>query len=602
MDPQPILTIIATIGAGVCALVLAEKTKLPSILYLLVFGVLLGPSFANVIQPRIFQANFKIYIELMVAVILFEGGASLQFAQFRKISNVLKKLLSIGVVTTLIGVALATHFFSHLNWSKSILFGALMIVTGPTVVVPILRRVRLKENLHNILKWEAILIDPLGVVVAAVLFEFLIPQDSIWVREFFGFFLRLASGIAIGILTGWLIEQGLKRESFFRAEGEELGGLFVLAMNLFSFGASELLIPHSGLVAATTTGIYFGNRKYALKDQILHFKRQITLVALAVLFILLSSNVSFRFVRTIMWEGTWILAVLILVIRPLSVFLSTFRDKSLTAPEKIYLASLAPRGIVSASLASLFAISSEARALTASGYFLPLAFYVIAGTIVFYTFISSFAARFLGVREQPTGIAIVGANPTGFLIAEELRKRRIQVVLIDNSAQACALAKKNKFTCYMGSGFDSDFLISLDLKGIEKMLAVTVNHEVNVLSCQAFARFLGRNYVYRLWDKTDEWKTASSDEYDPSWGRPFLVHVDRPNERVDDQIGRKTIIKTVVVEEPIVLDETKTLSKFLPFIPIGAVASGYFIPMSPHARVPQGAELILLGPEGEKTA
>src|SRR3990167_7493004 len=171
---QPLGTIVFTITAGVFALILAEKIRLPSILFLLLFGTLLGPECANLIQPQIFSDNFPALISIMVAMILFEGGASLKYSQFQAISSVVRNLLSWGVLTPLIAFSLGAHYFIHLEWMRAILLGSIMVVTGPTVVIPILHRIRVKENLHNILRWEAILVDSLGVVISVVLFEFLL--------------------------------------------------------------------------------------------------------------------------------------------------------------------------------------------------------------------------------------------------------------------------------------------------------------------------------------------------------------------------------------------------------------------------------------------
>ena len=532
MEIQPLGTFIFTISAGILALILAEKTRFPSILFLLSFGVLLGPEFANLIQPKIFRSEFPHYISLMVALILFEGGTSLKFNQFKEISGSVKNLLTVGVLFTLISISLTVHWIADLPWDRSFLFGAVMVVTGPTVILPILRRIRIKDKLNNILKWESILIDPLGVIIAVVLFEIFLTEKVGIMGGLILFGSKLLLGVSLGLLAGWIIYVGLNKEYFLRLEGEEIGGPFSIGTNLLFYGISEWLLPHSGLVTATTAGIFIGNKKFAFQEQIFQFKKQITLFALSILFILLSSNVPVRATAGILREGLIILGVMIFLVRPLSVFLSTWNESKLSFSEKTFLGSLAPRGIVSASLASLFAIELEQMTLSTGGEFLPLTFLVIAGTIVFYALVCPFSAKLLGAIAPPgDGYLIIGANPFGFLIGKELQQREFFVKFIDTNPSLCRTARKLGFKATTGSGFDHDFLEDLDFAGIGNVLALTPNHEVNVLSSQSMARYVNRHSLFRVWDKADQWDKVTSNAYDRSLGRPFPVRI---NSKMDD--------------------------------------------------------------------
>jgi hypothetical protein len=295
-------------------------------------------------------------------------------------------------------------------------------------------------------------------------------------------------------------------------------------MILLVYGISEVILKESGLVTVTVAGIYFGNKKVPFKKQIDHFKDQVVSFALGILFILLASNIPLWQFGGVFWEGSLLVLVMVLVVRPLAVWVSTWKEQGLSFREKMFLAFMAPRGIVSASLASLFAIEFEARALTGRGVFLPLAFFVIAGTVVFYVLFSGVAAFAMGVKEgKRRGLILVGANAFGLFLGEELRKRKISVRFIDSSMTHCLNARASGFGVYEGSGFDLDFLESLDIKGVGQMLALTSNHEVNVLCCQAFAHFLGRRNVYRLWDKTDGLEHVAAPTYDDAWGKPLIV-------------------------------------------------------------------------------
>ena len=591
---QPLGTIVFTITAGVFALILAEKIRLPSILFLLLFGTLLGPECANLIQPQIFRDNFPALISIMVAMILFEGGASLKYSQFQAISSVVRNLLSWGVLTTLIAFSLGAHYFIHLEWMRAILLGSIMVVTGPTVVIPILHRIRVKENLHNILRWEAILVDSLGVIIAVVLFEFM-TSESVGVMEGLGLFLgRLIVGMILGLLSGFIMLLGFRKKWFLQHEGEELGGLFVLAVNLLFFGLAEWILPESGLVTVTVAGIFIGNQKFPFQEQVFNFKKQVTLFALSVLFILLASNIPLRDTFSVLPEGIALLVFAILIVRPLAVFISTVRDK-LNFREKLFLSFLAPRGIVSASLASLFALELEERALIGHGRFLPLAFFVIAGSIVVYAALAGILVRVLRVQEEKgTGVVIVGANSMGLIFGKALRSCGITAKFIDSNSYHCGSVRLSGFDAYCGSAFDSDFLETLDLKGIAYMVALTPNHEVNVLSAQTFSGYLGRRSVFRLWDKSDDWGTVTSAHYDASKGVPVLIQPPWIDEALDSLIAKGTAVESVIASKSLKWSR-EDLSNFGIQRPLFArTKTGQLIFPAPGVNLTEGSELYYL--------
>lgn len=524
MIEQPLATFLFLIIGGIFSLVLANRLHIPSILFFLLTGVFLGPEFAGLIQPKIFHANLSYYIALLVALILFEGGTSLRIAQYRRISRPLKKIILGGALVTLVGTSAATRWVTGMGWPESILFGAIMIVTGPTVVIPILQRLRIKQELHHLLKWEAILIDPIGVVLAVVIFEFLSLKGATLFGSLLSLSGRVAVGVVFGLFGGWAMKMGLTKRWLLRFEGKELGGLYVLAVTMLSFGLAEAFLSHAGLFAATVAGIYLGNQQFASRDDVFHFDKQLTLFSLSILFVLLSSNVPISALRDHWVEGVALLGVLILVIRPASVFLSLAGDRQWNFREKMAIGLLAPRGIVSASLASLFSISFAVNGTMGHEAFLPLAFLLIVGTIVAYAVASPLMVKVLNVEEDVSrGIAIVGANALAFLFARELMKKGRTVKIIDTNPVACLKAADQGLEAYHGSGFDTEFLESLDLKGIGTMLALTPNHEVNILSCQAFSQYVKHTNLFRLWHPTDADDIVAGPSYDATWGQPLLT-------------------------------------------------------------------------------
>ncbi len=565
---QPLITIISTISAGILCVIIADRVKLPNILFLLLTGLCLGPYGLNLIQPSVFKDELPQYITLLVALVLFEGGTYLRFEQLKEISKPLRNLLSTGALVTLVCTILGAHWILGMAWIKAALFGSILVVTGPTVVQPILQRIRVKEKIHNILKWESILIDPLGVIVAIVLSEILLI-DNIGPMEGFGLLAaRILIGFVLGLLAGELLFYSLSRPKLLRFEAEELSGLFVLAIIMLFYGISEAILSESGIVTVTVAGIAFGNKRLANLETILRFKKQLTLIALSTIFILLSANIPLPKIGAIMKEGTIFLVFLIFVVRPLSVLLSNMKEASLTSSEKLFLCFFAPRGIVSAVLASLFTILFEEKELLGRGVFLPLAFYVIIGSIVFYSAASWFIARLLKVTEtERKSVLIVGANPIGLAFAGALRANGFPVIFIDTNPAFCQKAQSEGFEVYCGNAADKNFLESLDLKGVHQMLAVTPNHEANVLCCQLMSSYLGKKSVFRLWDKTDEWEKVTSSFYDESWGRPLVLTLF--DENISNQ--RNFNVTQEKLETPLKLDRDFCTSQKANLFPLFAI-------------------------------
>ena len=615
MIPQPLGTFLFIIVGGILCLILGQKTKVPSILFLLLFGIIFGPDFADFIQPKILEPIFTSIISLLIALVLFEGGASLKFSQYREISTVLKNLLTIGALTTLAVATLAAHYLGTLPWKEALLFGSIMIVTGPTVISPILRRIRVKPHLHNILKWEGILIDPLGVLVSVVIFELLLLNEFGILRSLGAFGLRILVGTLLGFCAGWIMKIGLSKRWFLRFESEEYGGLFLLGVNITFFGLAEIIVPHTGLVTSAIAGIYIGNQDIASQKKVFHFEHQITMFSLSVLFILISSTIPTESLSKHLTEGLAVLGVLLVVGRPLAVVLSSLNEE-MSFNEKLFLSSVAPRGIVSAALATIFAFSLQSEGSHSLDVFLPISFVVIMGTILFYSFISIFAGQLPNVKEEPRhGILIVGANPFALLFAKELQKRDVRVVFIDTNIRYCQKARKKNFEAYNGSGIDGEFLAALDLKGIGKMVALTPNHELNVLACQTVSQFLTPQDVFRLWDKTDTWEQAVSPSYDQSWGRPLVVSLSDefwdlwdvviqgldPNTKTLSKFfkGRKFLkgwkIETHILSEPLTVTPDNLSREDLHF-PFFAWTNDGLLFLYPEVAIPKDAEIIFLKP------
>lgn len=591
MDIQPLATMVVTLTGGVSSLVLGSKTKLPSVLFFLTIGVLAGPQFLGMIRPDVFAEELPEYISLMVALILFEGAASLKSSQFKEISRSLRNLLTIGIIISLVGITLTARFTVQMNWTKALLFGGIMIVTGPTVVIPILQRNQIKPNIHNLLKWEAILIDPLGVVIAIVLFELLILEQVdffLGVKLFIG---RLVVGALIGIFCGWFMHQCLTRKRLMRLESDELGGLFVIAATLFFYSIAEWTFKESGLVASTAAGIYFGNQTFPHKNSIFHFKKQVTLLALSCLFIILAAGIPFFSLQRTFLEGNIILFFMIFIIRPAAVLISTYGDSSFTFRDRLFISFFAPRGIVSASLASLFVIAFEQHNLIGRGVFLPLAFHVISGSILFYSLASGIMAQWLRVSiiSRP-GVILIGVNALSLAAARAISGRGFPVQFIDSNRTAASRAGTEGFPVVHGSALDEQTISMLNVKNFAILLALTSNPELNLLCCQRYSGLIQGSSLYRLGLTDEDLSPRNSEDVQGQilYGLANLIQ--------DPEFDR-LLSKDGLTAETRVLDQEIELvdrSFSIKETPLFSESTNGLKFLSPGEKIPQGAKVTYL--------
>ncbi|MFN2431549.1 MAG: cation:proton antiporter [Gemmatimonadota bacterium] len=527
MIHQPLATFVFTLLGGGLAQLVAAWLSLPSIVFLLAFGVLLGPGLLGWVQPAVI-ANLPTYVELMVAVILFAGAQHLRLAEVRAHGRMVLHLLTVGLLTTFVLTALATRAILGVGWSVAVLFGALMVVTGPTVVLPLLKRIPIKENLHSILKWEGILIDPLGVILTVFVLELVLAEQPSLASTAALFGSRVLLGGALGLAAGSVVALGFRRRFFLGHHVQEIGGLAGVAVILLFYGLAESVFRESGLVCVTVAGLVLGNTSFPYKKEISAFHEQVTVVALSVLFILLAANVPLRSLGDVLRPGLVLVGVMMLAVRPASVFVSALGTE-LSIREKTLLALTAPRGVVAASFAFLLSQVLEEEGRSDAAVLVPTAFLVIVTTVLLNGVLGRTLARALGVYEgERRGLLIVGANALGRLVAREVSSRGVQVRLVDKSGGEVAAARAAGFPAHQGDATDPDFLEETDLKGIGKVLALTPNQEVNILACAAAARFVGDDHVFRL----DDRRAATSGERgaEESWGLPLAAVTATPAE------------------------------------------------------------------------
>ncbi len=481
-DPlaDPALTVALALAAGIVAQALARHLHIPGIVFLLGAGVVLGPDLLNAVRPdSLGQTTLQALVGFAVAVVLFEGGLNLDVGRLRREARSIRQLVTLGAGVTAVGGAAAAHWLLGWSWTLSAIFGSLVIVTGPTVVTPLLRRVRLKRSVSTVLEAEGVLIDSIGAVVAVVTLEVVLrPPDEPFSHGVLTLFLRLGVGAIAGAVVGAVIAFLLGRE---RVVPEGLANVFTLSTVLALFQMSNALLPETGIVAVTAAGITLGNlptRRIAdLKD----FKEQLTVLLIGMLFVLLAADVRMAQIYDLGWPGLATVAALMWIVRPVNVLVGTAGAKMPWA-EKGFLAWVAPRGIVAAAVSSLFAQRLDASGMEGGTELRALVFLVIATTVLLQGPTSGFVARLLGVwRPTNFGWTVLGANHVGLALGEVLREGKEEIVFLDSNPIACAEAERRGFRVLYGNALAERMLRRAELDTRAGHVSVTPSEEVNFL-------------------------------------------------------------------------------------------------------------------------
>ena len=483
MDPSFALTlqIVITVVAGITAQVIAEYLKVPSIVFLLIFGIALGSDGWEILQPQSLGIGLEVLVALSVAIILFEGGLSLSGRELGRVSGSLRNLVTLGTSITLIGGGMAAHWLGEFPWPIAFLYASLVVVTGPTVIGPLLKQVAVDRRVATLLEGEGVLIDPVGAILAVVVLNTIIDSHARPMEIITGLTLRLGIGAAIGIAGGGLLSFIIKTCNFLTFE---LKNLVVLAGVWGLFGLSQFSRSESGLMAVVMAGIVL--KAAAVPDERLlrRFKGQLTTLCVSVLFILLAADLSIASVIALGWGSVLTVLVLMLVVRPLSVALCTLKS-DLNWRHKLFIAWVAPRGIVSASVASLFAILLTRAGINGGEAIKALVFLTILMTVFIQGLTARWVAKGLKITSSAaTGAVIVGCNPLGRLIGCLFQEQGENVVLIDTDARACQQAKEEGLTVLQSSGLDTKILQEAGIESMGTFLVLTNNSEVNLVLAQ----------------------------------------------------------------------------------------------------------------------
>ena len=470
------LTVALALAAGMAIQCLARSIRVPAIILLLASGVALGPTGLGWVRPDELGDGLFMIVDFAVAIILFEGALNLKLQRLLREERVIRNLVILGALVSLVGGAAAARVWLGWNWTLALLFGSLVVVTGPTVVGPLVRDLRLHPRLQTVLEAEGVLIDPIGALLAVLVLQVALAADAFGVvTEIGALFGRLAVGIGCGALGGLLIWGLLRWPSFVHGFENAL----TLALVVLLFHASEYVMAPSGLLAVTVAGLVVGNLKSPVDEDLREFKDQLTVLMIGAVFILLAADIGVGEVIALGWPGLAVLATLILVVRPAGVWLST-RGSALKGRERAFVAAIAPRGIVAAAIASLTAGTLSARAIEGGTELRALVFLVIAGTVVSAGLAAWPLATLLRLRlPSRNRVAILGAQGLGLALGRELRRAGQEAVFIDADPQRCRVAEADGFPVVYGDALQERVLRRLPIELVGTALGGTFNDHLN---------------------------------------------------------------------------------------------------------------------------
>ncbi|MBD0823294.1 cation:proton antiporter [Aestuariibaculum marinum] len=496
---------------GILSQWVAWRMKLPAILPLILIGLFVGPistlfsaDGSKWIEPvwngekGLFPGDsLYSFVSLAIGIILFEGGLTLKRNEISKVGPVIMKLISIGGLITFIGAGLAAHFIFDLSWKVSFLFSALIIVTGPTVIAPILRNIPLKKEISTVLKWEGILIDPIGALAAVLMFEFISIDETngYTLQAIIEFGKIVVVGLSFGTTAALVLYFSIKKKLI----PHYLLNVTALSVVLLVFVESDIFAHESGLLAVVVMGMVLGNSKLPNLKELLYFKESLSVLLISILFILLSANINLEDLLIVYnWKTVLLMAIIIFVLRPLGVFLSC-SNSGLKFNEKVFISWVGPRGIVAAGIASLFGTKLAFRGEPYAEYITPLVFTTVLVTVLLNAASARYVAKWIGVYlKASNGILIIGASEASRIIARYLKQNARHVVLIDNNLDNINKAKNIDLDAMQANIYSEDLTNDVELSDIGYLLAFTGSDEINKYSINKFRDHLGERGSYRL--------------------------------------------------------------------------------------------------------
>lgn len=472
------LAVVLMIGIG--AHVLSRIFRMPSIVFLLLFGIILGPEILNVVDTSNFQNELEAIVALSIAIIVFDGGMQINIRQMKTLHKSIVHLITYGVLITFAGTSIAAYFLLDINPGMALLYGALVSATGPTVITPLVKQIHVTRKVSKTLEAEGVLNDPISVILAALVFELLLlglpSLDALG-----SLIMKLSMGLILGIVGGVILAYILQNITMITAQ---YARLFTLTAVLLTFSGAEIYGDGSGILAVAVFGIIIGSTDMAHKESIKEFKGDLVIILLSIIFILLASLIRFEYIINLGIWGVVVILILMFVIRPVAVFIST-AGSNISFREKLFISIISPRGIVPASMVTYFAIRMQTLNQSGNGgveMLVGLVFLTVIFSVVWPGMFAGRIARKIGVI--PMEIMIIGGGGVGRELAQRLDKRGENVVVIDTDEENCRKVMELGIKTIHGDGNDINILEKGGIKHAKYIVATTDKDNVNLLSCQ----------------------------------------------------------------------------------------------------------------------
>jgi len=494
---NPALTIAIALAVGIVGQAVAVHARIPGIVVLLGLGVLLGPAVLGVLFPESLGEALNLLVGFAVAVILFEGGLNLNLSRLRRTQRPIRQLLTVGALVTALAATLCARLVMDWSWQVSALFGTLVIVTGPTVINPLLRRLRVERTVSTVLEAEGVLIDPIGAIIAVVALEAALGSAALGsvesLQESLGLLTgRLGFGLIAGLIGGYVLAWLLRRRNLV-PEGME--NVFTLSLVLALYQGSNALMAESGIAAVTIAGMVVGNKSSHVQEDLKEFKEQLTIMAIGMLFVILAADVRLESLQALGLRGVLLVVLLVVLVRPLNVLFGTW-GTALTLRQRTFMAWMGPRGIVAAAIASLFAQKLRVMEIPGGDELRAMVFLVIAVTVTTAGLGGGILARLLGLqRPRNAGWVILGGNELAQELALLLRAGGRDVVLIDTNAHATMSAENRGLRVIFGNGLEERTLLRAEIDTRFGAIGLTGNEEVNLLFLQKARRLGGLRHT-----------------------------------------------------------------------------------------------------------
>ena len=564
MEVEVLLEFASIVVLGITAQWLAWRIRFPSILFLLVFGFIAGP-ITGFLHPDSLLGDLLLpIVSISVALILFEGGLTLRLGELKDVGKVVILLIVIGSIVTWIIATLSARYILGLDIRLSILLGAILVVTGPTVIGPLLRHVRPLKRVGTVLKWEGIMIDPVGAILAVLVFEAILAGEisEAGTMIFLGIFKTLLIGGIIGFGMAQLLVFLLRKFLVPDFLQESVALVMVIA----AFVLSNIFQEESGLLAVTLMGLFIDNQKFVSIKHIVEFKENLRVIIISSIFILLAARLNLDDFQNFDLNALVFIGVLILIARPVSVFISTIGSK-LNWRERTFLSWMAPRGIVAAAISSIFAFKLSENGIEGTEVIVPVTFLVIVVTVIVYGITASPMAMFLKVAQsKPQGILFVGAHKWARSLARVLMNKKINIVMVDTNKANISSARMEGIPAFLGSILSEHITEVLNLDGIGRLMALTPNDEANSLASLHMSDEFERGEMYQLPPLSE--KSGKEPDFSPKHLRARFLFGEGINYYyLNSLFMQNWIIKTTNLSEEFTYDDMRKHynEKIIPF-------------------------------------